>query len=262
MNTKPKFHLILSFFLVLLLLVTGCRQAVGDLQTESHTVEAAGAESAVVEINMGAGELEVNGGAAELFAGDFTYNIDSWKPTVDYGVNDGSGRLTVSQQGTLDGLPFGNNIRNEWNLRLNDEMPLEIVVRFGAGEGRLNLASLNLTSLNIEGGAGTADIVLGGSPLESLNISSGVGETTLDLTGEWENDLNATITGGVGELTLRLPTDVGVRIETQTGLGDVVADGFSQNGDVYTNNVYGESAVTLNISVTGGVGEITLELGE
>lgn len=262
MNKQPKIYLLLSLFF--LLLAAGCRgnTAVGQLQTESQAVEAAGAESAVVEINMGAGELEVNGGAAELFEGEFTYNVADWKPIVDYGVNEGSGRLMVSQEGTFDGLPFSNNVRNEWDLRLNDEMPLEMVVRFGAGEGRLNLASLNLSSLNIEGGAGTADIVVGGSPLQSLNVTSGVGETTVDLRGTWENDLNATITGGVGELTLRLPRNVGVRVTTQTGLGSINANGFNQDGDVYTNDAYGESAVTLNLTVTGGVGEITLELGE
>jgi hypothetical protein len=248
--------------LVFLLAACGRNTSVSDLQTDSHTIEAGAAESARVEIIMGAGEVQVGGGADELLEADFTYNVPDWKPIVSYEVNDGVGSLRVSQEGNFDGFPFSRNVTNEWDVRLNDDMPLDMTVTFGAGEGHLNLATLNLRTLTVEGGAGLADIDLGGSPLESLNVTSGVGETTVDLTGLWENDLTATITGGVGELTLRLPRNVGVRVQTQSGLGGVNANGLTQNGDIYTNDAYGESAVTLNLNVTGGVGGINLEPGE
>ena len=45
------------------------------------------------------------------------------------------------------------------------------------------------------------------------------------------------------------------------GVGDVSASGLNQNGDTYTNDSYGESDVTLNIDISGGVGQITLDTG-
>jgi hypothetical protein len=43
----------------------------------------------------------------------------------------------------------------------------------------------------------------------------GAGEVTVDLTGDWQNDLDVNIEGGVGEITLRLPRGVGVRVEAE-----------------------------------------------
>jgi hypothetical protein len=259
-----KIHLlpILSLFFLLLTAACGRTANVGDLQTESQAIEAAGAESAAVEIEMGVGQLTVNGGAAELLDATFTYNVAEWQPQVNYAVTDGVGNLEVSQSGDVDTIPLDNDIRNEWQLNLNDEIPLDMLIRLGAGESQLSLATLNLRRLTVEGGAGEANIDLGGSPLESLTVTSGVGETTIDLTGIWENDLDATITGGVGELTLRLPRNVGVRVVTQTGIGDVNANGFTRDGDAYVNDAYGQSAATLTLNVSGGIGAITLELGE
>jgi hypothetical protein len=44
----------------------------------------------------------------------------------------------------------------------------------------------------------------------------------VDLTGEWERDLSAVIRGGgAGEVTVLLPSQVGVRVNAGTRLGRV-----------------------------------------
>ena len=45
-------------------------------------------------------------------------------------------------------------------------------------------------------------------------------------------------------------------------MGQVNASGLRIDGDDYVNDAYGESEVTLRISIKSGVGEINLELGE
>ena len=57
---------------ILALTFSGCED-IGDLTTETKTVEAAGAESVEVSLKMGAGELRVSGGARALMEGEFTY---------------------------------------------------------------------------------------------------------------------------------------------------------------------------------------------
>jgi hypothetical protein len=47
----------------------------------------------------------------------------------------------------------------------------------------------------------------------------GAGETTVDLTGDYEQDLAATIEGGVGEATVVLPGEVGVRVNAEGDSG-------------------------------------------
>ena len=97
------------------------------------------------------------------------------------------------------GLPVLHNImdyRNEWGLRLNDEVPMDLSVNMGAGTSDLQLAGLSLTR---------------------LNVSLGAGKSTVDLTGDWARDLDVTIDTGAADITVRLPKDVGVRVEVDSG---------------------------------------------
>ena len=57
-----------------------------------------------------------------------------------------------------------------------------------------------------------------------------------------------------------LPSEVGVKAKAQGGLGKINAVGLERVGGAYVNDAYGESDVTLNVNVQGGVGEINLEV--
>jgi hypothetical protein len=246
----------------LLFAATGCDSGarVGDLLTKSETVELGGAESVSVEIKMGAGELAVSGGADELLEATFTYNVDELDPEATYS----NGNLVVQHDDVRGGIGTFfdlDDYRNEWDLRLNEDVPMEMSIDMGAGRSDLKLGSLALTRLDINAGAGDVDLDLSGSQsLNRLDFDMGAGKLTLDLTGDWQDDLDATIRGGLGELTLRLPRDVGVRIDVDTGIGAVDASGLTKDGDTYTNDAFGESDVTLNIEIDAGVGKINLDV--
>lgn len=218
--------------------VGACRtQAVGDLQRETHTIQPETAEAVSAHLMMGAGELKVSGAADALMEGDFTYNVADWKPKVDYDVLGDAGELSVAQ-GSGEGIPFGGNARNEWDLRFNDQVPTNLVVDMGAGESDLDLDSLNL---------------------RGLTLHMGAGKTTVDLAGDYSRSFDASIEGGVGEATVLLPSEVGVRVTAEGGLGKINAEGLSRDGEAYVNDVYGDSDVNLEVVVRGGVGEINLE---
>ena len=266
MNTRKRKMVGLWIIVVVLLAASGCigrgpRLRVGKLQTESQVVELGGAESVRVEIQMGAGELDVAGGAGGLLDADFTYNVAEFKPEVEYA----GGSLAVRQPDVEGRASLWDldDYRYEWNLRLNDAVPTDMSIDLGAGAADLKLGSLSLTKLDIE--AGAADVTMdlaGASSLARLNIDIGAGEVAVDLNGDWQVDLDAEIKGGAGKATLRLPRGVGVRVDVQGGLGKVNASGLKKDGDAYVNDAYGESEVTLRIDVKAGVGEIDLELGE
>ncbi|MBI1983388.1 MAG: hypothetical protein HYS61_04230, partial [Acidobacteria bacterium] len=76
---KPAFPAVLG----ILVCVSACNVGnlpVGELQTESKSVELGDAKSVRVEIKMGAGELKVAGGARQLLDADFAYNVARWQP--------------------------------------------------------------------------------------------------------------------------------------------------------------------------------------
>jgi hypothetical protein len=53
--------------------------------------------------------------------GDFSYNVADWKPRVSYDVSGDEGELIV-RQGGAEGSSLGGEARNEWEIRLNDEV--------------------------------------------------------------------------------------------------------------------------------------------
>lgn len=224
-------------------LLAGCgsfgRLAVGPTVSETEVVELGTAETARVEVKMGVGELEIGSGAADLFEGTFTYNIENWKPVVSYDVRGSEGRLVVSMPETnTDGFP-DDSVRYEWDLAFNEDVPLDMSVELGVGESDLTFSDLLLTD---------------------LTVRTGVGKTTIDLGGDWRQSFDVNIEGGVGEAIVVLPRNVGVRVEPTTGLGSVNVFGLVQDGDVYTNEAYETAEVKVDVRVRGGIGTIRLEL--
>ncbi|MBI2841525.1 MAG: hypothetical protein HYX75_24680 [Acidobacteria bacterium] len=204
---------------------------------ESQSVERRGMEAVRARIEMNAGELRLSGGATKLLEADFDYAEAEGKPRVKYEASGGQGDLTIIQQENhFSGFNVGPT-RNDWDLRLNNDVPLDLKLRMGAGRTDLRLKGLSLTRLDIKMGAG---------------------ELEADLTGDWKHDLDATIQGGVGSATIRLPRDVGVRVNAVGGLGAINPGDLMKSGGAYVNEAYGKSATTLRLSVAGGIGEINL----
>jgi hypothetical protein len=196
--------------------------------------DAAKAEMVRAELSMGAGKLEVAGGATELLEGVFEYNVPGWKPEVRYTSTGFRGRLVVRQGQSP--ARFGH-ARNEWSLKLANGIPLDLVVRCGAGESRFDLGDLNLRGVEVHMGAGAVH---------------------MDLRGKQTHDFAVTIHGGVGEARIKAPTDVGVIAEARGGIGSIKVHGMRREGGAWVNEAYGKSRTTIRLDVRGGIGEIDI----
>src|SRR5918995_4399157 len=95
----------------------GTQQQVGTMQEESKTVDLKKAQTARAQLKMGAGELNVTGGADQLMEADFSYNVSEWKPKVSYDVSAEEGELMV-KQGSSEDVRLGADARNEWDISL------------------------------------------------------------------------------------------------------------------------------------------------
>lgn len=234
-----RFLLMLVAAVAVAMLGGACQsQAVGEMQRDSQKVQPENAQSVRAHLKIGAGELNVSGGADALMEAEFAYNVADWKPDVSYDVSGDTGELSVEQGSGQDVRP-GGDARNEWDVLFSDELPTDLRVQMGAGESSLDLDSLTLTGLDLQMGAG---------------------KTTVDLTGDYTSDFDASIQGGVGEATVMLPSEVGVRARAEGGLGNINAKGLKKEGNSYVNEAYGSSDVTLEVDVQGGVGQINLEV--
>jgi len=210
----------------------------GMLKTETREIETSGARSLYTEITMAAGELQLLGGTLEAMEGNFTYDDADWKPPqVSYIVNaTGRGSLIVKQSTTY--RPVMRQGRCEWIIHLNKTLPTELKVKLGAGKALLRPAAMLLNHLRVD---------------------SGVGKLTLDLSGDWEQSMEAFVKSGIGDTVLVLPQATGIRIETMVELGSVYPHNLTWDGEAYSNSLFGHAPVNLDITIEGGIGKLTVE---
>jgi hypothetical protein len=199
-----------------------------------QTVDLQGAKSVSADLHMGAGQLNVSGGSGHLLNAEFHFDRKWDEPTVDYHVSGDKGILDVNQGS--GGASFGPS-DNTWDLDFTDEVPLDLRVEMGAGQGNLKLRGVDVTNVELHVGAG---------------------QLVMDLTGPRKSDVNVSVKGGVGQVTVRLPKDVGVTAHAAGGIGAVRAEGLHKNDGDYTNDAYGKTAHKISLDVQGGIGEIEL----
>ena len=182
----------------------------GELKNETRQVDAGGASSLSARIHMTEGILQVDGGATKVMDATFVYDDADWKPPlVNYDVDPtGVGTLSVEQQST--GRPTAHQGQNQWNIHVNQDLPLDLDVKVGAGK---------------------ADLRLGGLALSRLHVESGVGALTVDLSGEWQQNLDAFIKTGIGDAVLHLPGNVGVRVHPTVSMGSTHPHGLTWDGE-------------------------------
>ncbi len=226
------------FMIFAALVLSGCSGGtslpVGPEQHESRSVELDKSEQVEAELKIGTGELDIRGGAQKLMDADFTYNVAAWKPDLRYTSNGATGNLILEQPGNSSST---GNVKNHWDLRFNNNVPLDLKVEFGAGEARLNLGSLSLRGLTVNIGAGTLHLDLRGTPAKDYSVN---------------------IRGGVGEATVYLPKDVGISASAKGGLGEISVTGLHKNGDLYVNDSSETAKVKIRLDIQGGVGAVKL----
>jgi hypothetical protein len=219
------------------LLLSSCeyrRAEIGPMHDEPISIDLGHVERARVRLNLGAGELTLRGDADKLLEGRFEYNVAAWKPRVRYSASGSDADVTISQPESGGG--FGDT-RNHWNLELNDKVLLDFHLSCGAGQAKLQMGDLDLQRVGVDMGAGQVD---------------------LDLRGEPSHDYDVQVTGGVGQATIRVPDNVGVRADAHGGIGHIDVTGLESRGDHYENSLYGTAKVNVRLKVEGGIGEIRI----
>ncbi|PWU12141.1 MAG: hypothetical protein C5B51_01290 [Terriglobia bacterium] len=207
-------------------------QPAGPMQHESRSIPRGASESARVDLRMGGGELRVNGGAPDLVSADFDYNVPSWKPDIRSSTAAGRTDVTIQQ---ASGQSGGG--KNQWDLRLNNDVPTDLRVRLGGGEAHLNLGSV---------------------PLRSVEVDIGAGELDLDLRGMPKQSYDVRVRGGAGEATVHLPRNAGVYAKAEGGLGEIKVSGLRKEGQHWISEDYDRAKVQIHLDIKGGVGQINL----
>ncbi len=201
---------------------------------------------AKLELRFGAGQLSVAPGSGRLLVeGEAVYNNKLFQPAEHLEgrkivLSAGDGRLEPKEF-----LELWDSVRdhlNRWDLRLAP-VPLELSMELGACSTSLELGGLPIRRLRLS--QGLADLTLdfarpnpeemeelvffgggSGSTLKDLANANaariecwgGGGVFTLDFSGRLRRDLFVKLEAGAGEVTLSVPSQTTMEVESRTGL--------------------------------------------
>ncbi|MFV1987216.1 MAG: hypothetical protein ACC682_08030 [Gemmatimonadota bacterium] len=196
-----------------------------------------------------------------------TIRLEDWDLDFDFDEFRGSGDAL----GTLD-------------FKLHPAIPTDLRIGVGAAVSRLDLGDLSLTSLEVLTGASQTDISfsdpnrvrmsslafkagaadfeaegLGNARFDRLEFAGAIGNVTLDFSGAWERSATAGIKMGVGELEIRVPTEIGVRIRRSSPLIRLDAAGFEKVDDTYVTPNWDTADVRLEIELEAALVTVRVE---
>ncbi len=240
-------------------------------------------KSLSAEIRFDIGSLEISGGKdAKLYSMDLEYDKATYQPEVRYQppAASGEGLLTFRLESNHKLGLRSDHQRNRLRLDLTKSVPIRLNVNTGVGDARVLLSGIQLARLEIESGVGgsrlssyepnpvVCDLVrikngvgsldavgLGNLNFRELDFEGGVGGANLDFTGAWKQDADIRVQVGVGGVSLKMPRDIGVRVEAEKHfLSGLHLDGFRKTDSYYYSESYDRAKIRATVRVATGVG--------
>lgn len=237
-------------------------------------------------LDYAAGALRLAAGRpSELYRMDVLYDGERYVPVSEFDAARGGVALGLhaSGDGGLRVVSKGQ-LRQTAAVTFSPRADLALEVTLGAVDGDLELGGLRLTDLDLKAGASRATVRfsqpnatrcraatlsagaaelsvlgLGNSRCDRIAFEGGVGRVTLDFGGAWTSSATVDVKMALGEVALRLPRQVGVRITMDKFLATFEPQGLVRRGKSYLSPGYDQAARHLDIDVTTAMGGVTID---
>ncbi len=278
----------LPWILCALLLLAGCsfEDRVPIEMTATSQSQPLGKEKTLEStIRFDIGSLEITGGhkGTSLYSYDLEYDKASYQPEVRYDPGE-EGRFSFNLQSMHRSGLRRQRQANRLRLAFNDSIPLSMKVSAGVGDARISLSGMKISRFEFDSGVGGAKLSayepnsipcefvrlkngvggfdatgLGNLNFKEFEFEGGVGGANLDFSGEWKQNADMRIRVGVGGVTVRLPRDIGVKVEAEKHfLSGLHLDGFDQRDSYYYSHNYDTAAVRVAVRVETGIGGVKI----
>jgi hypothetical protein len=240
----------------------------------------------VARLDYAAGELRLASGRSDdLYRMDLLYDENRYVPVSDFDASSGEVRLGLQPSG--EGgvrVVSKHQLRQSATVNFSPTVNLDLDVTLGAAEADLELGGLQLADLTLKSGAsrtavrfsspngtrcrsatltaGAAElsvIGLGNSRCDRIGFEGGVGKVLLDFRGVWTSSSSVSVRMAMGEVTLRLPRNAGVKITPDKFLSTFEPADLVRRGASYVSARYDQAARHLDINITTAVGSVRVE---
>lgn len=209
----------------------------GDRVKQYFMVDKSGDVSEVkLNLKGGAAEFDLTTTDTKLFEADALLDIGRYTMTEDNQdgkkVIDFEMKKRKSDNGHWD---FGDNKKNNVNLKLNTAPIWDIDLGFGAGEVDFDLSPFKVKKLDVETGAASIDVKLG-DKLENAEVK---------------------VKSGAASVKLEVPKSVGCRINIDGALNDKNFIGFVKvDDDTWESEGYANATKKIKIELESGLSEL------
>ena len=214
-----------------------------NLETVSFSHPLANTTQAEIELNHGAGELNISALSSEnheqLLDGTFGGGME-------HEVSERNGLTSLKLRAPVEVFPFvafPHRDGYHWDMAISPHLPLQLKLHTGANKSSLNLHDLNVTELRLETGASDTEVIL-----------PAVTEYT-----EFK------VQSGAASVNIRVPQGVAAKIRISGALmgNNVDLQRFPMvSGDpgnkLYQSPDYDAAAQQVEIKVDAGVGSINI----
>jgi len=271
---------------VLLLALCGGTASAQTMRPFSTLRQLHGETRLDARVEYAAGGLRLAAGRPnELYRMDLSYDENRYVPLSDFDAarSDVALGLRPAGEGGLR-VVSREQLRQTASVTFSPRVDLSLDVTLGAVDADIELGGLRLAALALKTGAtraivrfsqpngtrcrsatlgaGAAELSvlqLGNSRCDRIDFEGGVGKVTLDFGGGWTSSSRVTVKMAVGELTLRLPRQVGVKILLDQFLSTFEPAGLERRGTSYVSAGYDRAERKLDIDVTTAVGGVEVE---
>lgn len=237
-------------------------------------------------VEYGAGSLRVEPGQpGELYRMNLSYDQDRFVPVSDF---DASSRTVVlglraAGQGGVR-VVSGNQLRQLASIAISPRADLALDLTLGAVDADVELGGLRISDLELKTGAsratvrfsrpngmrcrqarfsaGAAEVSvlgLGNSRCDEIEFEGGIGKVLLDFSGVWSSSAHVAVKMAMGEITLRLPRQVGIRLVMDKFLSSFESAGLVRRGESFVSPNYDSAERRLNLDLTTAMGGIRVE---
>ena len=237
-------------------------------------------------VEYGAGSLRVEPGQSEeLYRMNLSYDQDRFVPVSDF---DASSRTVVlglraAGQGGVR-VVSRNQLRQLARIAISPRADLALDLSLGAVDADVELGGLRISDLDLKTGAsratvrfsrpngmrcrqatfsaGAAEVSvfgLGNSRCDEIEFEGGIGKVLLDFSGGWSSSAHVVVKMAMGEITLRLPRRVGIRLAMDKFLSSFEPAGLVRRGDSFVSPNYDSAERSLDLEISTAVGGVSVE---
>jgi len=190
-------------------------------------------EKASVKLKFDAGKLTLDESTPLLYECISQYQYKEFEPFEEFSLTEKEANILIYHSPVIK-RKISNNIKNEWQLKLNNNIIYDLSIKTGALNTDCNLSDFKVEKLFIDSGASNINLVLP------------------------KYDSKIIIKTGVSNIDIAIPKNVGAIVNIDSGIAIKDLDDFIKRNGAYISHNYNESEFKVDIEIDCGVSRIDI----